>query len=53
MRNFSTLNIWQEDIAIVKQVYRLAELLPFEEKYGVRSQICRSALSIPSPITES
>jgi len=27
MRNSKTLNTWQEGIAIVKQVYRLAELL--------------------------
>ena len=52
MRNFRTLNTWQEGIAIVKQVYRLAELLPVEEKYGLRSQICRSAVSIPSNIAE-
>ena len=52
MRNFRTLNTWQEGIAIVKQVYRLAELLPVEETYGLRSQICSSAVSIPSNIAE-
>ncbi len=52
MRDFRTLNIWQGGIAIVKQVYRLAESLPVEEKYGLRSQICRSAVSIPSNIAE-
>jgi len=30
----------------------LAEFLPVEEKYGLRSQICRSAVSIPSNIAE-
>ncbi len=30
----------------------LAERLPVEEKYGLRSQICRSAVSIPSNIAE-
>ena len=52
MRNFRTLNIWKEGIAIVKEVYRLAAFLPVEEKYGLRSQICRSAVSIPSNIAE-
>jgi len=52
MRDFRTLNIWKDGIAIVKQVYRLAEFLPVEEKYGLRSQICRSAVSIPSNIAE-
>jgi len=31
----------------------LAEFLPVAEKYGLRSQICRSAVSIPSNIAES
>lgn len=52
MRDFRTLKIWKEGIVIVKQVYRLAALLPVEEKYGLRSQICRSAVSIPSNIAE-
>jgi len=52
MRDFRTLNIWKGGIAIVKQVYRLAEFLPVAEKYGLRSQICRSAVSIPSNIAE-
>ncbi|TDI86010.1 MAG: four helix bundle protein [Caldithrix sp.] len=28
-------NIWKGGIAIVKQVYRLAEFLPVEAKYGL------------------
>jgi hypothetical protein len=35
MINFRTLNIWQEGITIVTNVYKLAELLPAEEKYGL------------------
>jgi four helix bundle protein len=35
---------------IVKKVYHLAELLPLEEKYVLRSQISRAAISIPSNI---
>ncbi|MFQ5603708.1 MAG: four helix bundle protein [bacterium] len=52
MIDFRTRNIWKVGIAIVKQVYRLAEFLPVQEKYGLRSQICRSAVSIPSNIAE-
>jgi len=52
MRDFRTLNIWQDGIASVKQAYRLAESFPDEEKYGLRSQIYRSAASIPSNIAE-
>jgi len=52
MINFRTLNIWKDSINIAKKVYHLAELLPLEEKYGLRSQISRAAISIPSNIAE-
>lgn len=52
MRDFKSLNIWKDGIALVKQVYQLSEFLPSEEKFGLRSQICRSAVSIPSNIAE-
>jgi four helix bundle protein len=52
MRNFRKLNIWQQGIQIVKEVYLLSDLLPKEEKFGLRSQICRAAVSIPSNIAE-
>ena len=52
MRNFRTLNIWQRGIQLVIDVYALSEQLPNEEKYGLKSQICRAAVSIPSNIAE-
>lgn len=33
-------------------IYRLADMLPSDEKYGLRSQICRAAVSVPSNIAE-
>ena len=52
MRNFRSLNIWKEGIELVKRIYKLAELLPSEEKFGLKSQICRAAVSVPSNIAE-
>jgi four helix bundle protein len=52
MRNFRNLNIWKDSITIVKKIYHLAELLPLEEKYGLRSQITRGEISIPSNIAD-
>ena len=52
MSNFRDLKIWKEGIEITKKVYELAGFLPDEEKYGLRSQICRCAVSIPSNIAE-
>ena len=52
MRNFRTLYIWQQGVQLVADVYKLSEELPNEEKYGLKSQICRAAVSIPSNIAE-
>lgn len=52
MRNFRNLNVWKEGINLVKEVYRLSVLLPEEEKFGLKSQICRAAVSVPSNIAE-
>ncbi len=52
MRNFRTLDIWKNGIEIVKQIYVLSQQLPTEEKFGLRSQITRASVSIPSNIAE-
>lgn len=52
MRNFRELNIWKEGISLVKEIYNLSKQLPVEEKFGLKSQICRAAVSIPSNIAE-
>lgn len=50
MRDFKKLNIWSEGIQIVKEVYLIAKKLPSDEKFGLKSQITRAAVSIPSNI---
>jgi len=52
MRDFRKLEIWKNGIEIVKQVYMLSEKLPSNERFGLRSQLTRAAVSIPSNIAE-
>jgi four helix bundle protein len=52
MRNFRELKIWIKGIDIVVEIYKLFALLPVEEKYGLKSQLQRTAVSIPSNIAE-
>lgn len=43
---------WQEAMTLAETVYRDTEALPKAEVYGLRSQIRRAAVSIPSNIAE-
>ena len=52
MHNFRQLNIWKDARPLVKQVYVLTSSFPMEEKFGLVSQINRSAISVPSNIAE-
>ena len=52
MRNFQQLLIWQKRMDLVAAVYALARQLPKEELFGLRSQLTRAAVSIPSNVAE-
>ncbi|OEY72574.1 four helix bundle protein [Salegentibacter salarius] len=52
MHNFQNLKIWQKAMDIAKEVYVISSKFPSEEKYGLTSQIRRSAISIASNIAE-
>jgi len=52
INTFKDLLIWQKGMDIVLEVYKIVASFPAEEKYGLTSQIKRSAISIPSNIAE-
>jgi four helix bundle protein len=52
MHNFKDLNVWKKSLQLVKEVYIITAKYPKEEKFGLTSQIRRSAISIPSNIAE-
>lgn len=52
MKDFKKLLIWQKGMELMEETYRLATLLPHEEKYGLRSQLTRAAVSIVLNIAE-
>ena len=49
---FEKLLVWQKSVIMVKEVYQLTKQFPKEEKYGIISQIRRSALSVSCNIAE-
>ena len=51
-KDFKKLQIWQLGMEIVNDVYSLVPSFPSDEKFGMKSQITRAAISIPANIAE-
>ena len=52
MKDFKKLQIWQLGMEVVDKVYGLVPLLPSDEKFAMKSQVTRAAVSIPANIAE-
>lgn len=50
--NFKNLQIWQESINLITDIYNFTATLPEKEKFGLISQLNRSCVSIASNIAE-
>lgn len=50
--NFREMNIWKNAMKIVKTTYIISAELPVDEKFGLKSQVQRCSVSIPSNIAE-
>ena len=51
-KSYKALNVWQKAYERCLKIYDITAQLPKEEKYGLTSQVRRSAVSIPSNIAE-
>ena len=52
MRPHKKLDVWKKAIEFVTKIYKVTESFPDDEKFDLISQIRRSAVSIPSNISE-
>ena len=52
MHNFKELTVWQKGVDFAVAMYKLTNIFPSEEKFGLVSQMRRAAVSIPSNISE-
>ena len=50
MHNFRKLDIWVKSMDLVTDIYRVTNAFPNQERFGLTSQMQRSAVSIPSNI---
>ena len=44
--------VWKRAMQAAREVYRLVQFLPREEVYGMRAQMTRAGVSVPSNIAE-
>jgi four helix bundle protein len=51
-QHFQQLQVWQKAVELSVECYRLTQNFPSEERYGLTSQIRRSAVSVAANIAE-
>jgi four helix bundle protein len=52
MKTYRELIVWQKYMDLVTSIYQVLKLFPNDENFGLTSQLRRSAISIPSNISE-
>ena len=52
IRTYKDLEVWQQGIELAVEVYEYTDGFPSFERFGISSQMCRAAVSIPSNIAE-
>ena len=52
MRDYRRLLVWQKAHQLALGIYRATEAFPSSERYGLTSQLRRSAVSVPSNLAE-
>jgi four helix bundle protein len=50
--SFRDLDVWQESMALVEEIYGATRLFPAGERFGLSAQLRRAAVSIASNIGE-
>lgn len=52
MHDYKKLEVWNESVNLVTEIYILTNSFPDKEKFGLVNQINRCSVSIPSNIAE-
>ncbi len=52
VKSYRDLDVWKQAMDLVEASYRVSERFPRSEEFGLRAQLRRSAISIPSNIAE-
>lgn len=51
--SFRRLEVWQQAMTLVEEVYGLSKRFPRDERFGLTSQLRRAAISIPRTLARA
>lgn len=51
-RPHKRLDVWGKSMEMVKKIYEVTKVFPREEEFGLKAQLRRAAVSVPSNISE-
>lgn len=49
---YKDLDVWRDSISLIKEIYKIVDLLPKSEEYNLKSQIKRAVVSVALNIAE-
>ena len=52
LRSYKELQVWKRSLILVTDIYRLTRILPPDERFGLKSQLRRAAVSVNVNIAE-
>jgi four helix bundle protein len=52
VRNYTDLIAWQKAMTLVQEIYKITKRFPTDERYGLKAQLRRAVVSVPSNIAE-
>ena len=52
IRSYKDLAVWQRAMELTSKTYEFSASLPFDERFGLVSQLRRAAVSVPANIAE-
>jgi four helix bundle protein len=50
--SYRDLDVWQEAMTLVEEIYALSRRFPTDEYFGLTAQLRRAAVSVPSSVAE-
>jgi four helix bundle protein len=50
--SFRDLEVWQESMTLVEEIYAVSKSFPRDEQFGLTAQLRKAAVSVPSNIGE-